>query len=64
MKVTIEHTIDGVTHKAVVESTGETAMEVLQECLQCMAGVGFAGCIIKEAVLEKADECEQEDKEI
>ncbi len=58
MRITIENIIDGVNHKTIVESPGVTADEVLGECLQCMAGVGFAEESIKEAVLGKAEEYE------
>ena len=52
MKITI---VDK-DNMASVDHSGVTAPEVLQECLDCMLGMGFQSESVKEAVLGKAEE--------
>ena len=60
MRVIIENELDGFVHKSIVESNGVTASEVLDECLRCMLGLSFAEVSIKDAVLGKAEDYEEE----
>jgi hypothetical protein len=60
VRVTIENTMGDFTHKAMVEGAGVTADEVLQELLECMLGAGFQQESVKEAILGKAEEIEED----
>ena len=57
MKITIETIeVDEHPHKSVVQGTGVTADEVLQECIQAMLGMGFQEESVEEAIRAKAEE--------
>jgi len=58
VKVIIQNIIDGVTYESTRTGNGVTASEVLDECLDCMSGMGFHAESIKEAVCGKAEEIE------
>ena len=51
-------TIHGDGRESIVTDVGVTADDVLQECLDCMLGMGFAAVSVKEAILGKAEEYE------
>ena len=60
MRITIEQTIDDKIYRSIVDEGGVTADEVLQECIQAMLGKGFQEVSIKDAILTKAEEYEED----